>query len=153
MQASEQACSKLNSGQPVDRISAKERGQSLVEMAFVVPILALFLVVIVDASRAFDALIVLTNAAREGARFASLEPTPDDGRVELLIINDVLDSGTNITQMTDFSADNITIEWGTTATTVTLTYEFDLWFGGIVGLSNLPLTRESVMPKYLPAES
>lgn len=119
-------------------------------MAIVLPILALILVAVVDASRAFDAYIVLTNAAREGARFASLQPTPDDSLIHLLVINDVVGSGTNVSQMQDFDSSNVQIVRGATGVTVTLTYPFQLWFGGIVGMDVFPLQKTSSMPKYIP---
>ncbi len=63
-----------------------ELGQSLVETAAILPILALLLAVIVDASRAFDAMIVLTNAVRQGARYASLEPSPTETEIANMVV-------------------------------------------------------------------
>ena len=48
-----------------------ERGQSLVELALVMPLLILLLTGIADLGRAFYSYIQITNAAREGARAAS----------------------------------------------------------------------------------
>ena len=63
---------KMNKqGRASKRTKRRERGQSLVETAVVLPILLLLVVAIVDFGRAFDAYIILTNAAREGARFGS----------------------------------------------------------------------------------
>jgi len=53
---------------------SRERGQSLVEAAIVVPLLLLLLAGVVELGRAFYTYIVITNAAREGARYASLYP-------------------------------------------------------------------------------
>jgi len=47
-----------------------ERGQSLVELALVLPLLILLLMGIADLGRAFYSYIEITNAAREGARYA-----------------------------------------------------------------------------------
>lgn len=49
-------------------------GAALVEFAFVVPILALILIIIIDGGLAIWEHQLLQNAAREGARFASLPP-------------------------------------------------------------------------------
>jgi len=124
-----------------------ERGQSLVEVALVVPILLLLLVSAVDAARAFDAHIVLKNAAREGARFGSLaDPlTPDE--IRYLVTEDVLGSGTNITSMADFDEGNVQIAESIKSVTVTLTYEFPLWFGGLVGIETFDLSATAVMPR------
>ena len=50
-------------------------GQSLVEMALVLPLLMILLVGVVDVGRAMFAKIAITNASREGARYASRYPT------------------------------------------------------------------------------
>jgi Flp pilus assembly protein TadG len=128
-----------------------ERGQSLVETALVLPFLLLLLMIVVDAARAFDALIVLTNAAREGARYASLEPTPRDELIYEFIQEDVLGSGTNITHMDQFTKTNIaytdTEKFSSEPiiVTVTLSYDFPLWFGGLVGLDTVQLEKSATM--------
>jgi Flp pilus assembly protein TadG len=47
-----------------------ERGAAAVEMALVMPILVLFIGGIIDFGRAFMSQVILTNAAREGTRWA-----------------------------------------------------------------------------------
>jgi Flp pilus assembly protein TadG len=126
----------------------QEKGQSLLEMAFALPILLLLLVIVVDAGRAFDALIVLTNAAREGARFATLEPSPGISEIQQLVVDDVVGSGTNISNMDDFGSSDVAIDVGQEAVTVTVSYDFDLWFGGLVGINTFHLEMESVMPMF-----
>ena len=123
-----------------------EKGQSIVETALVLPVLLLLIVIVVDAARAFDAYIVLTNAAREGARFASLEPAPDGSQIRALVVDDVVNSGTNITNMADFSAADVELAEGEGVMTVTASYEFPLWFGGLVGISTFNLEKTAVMP-------
>ena len=132
----------------------RERGQSLVETAVVLPILILLVAAIVDFGRVFDAYIVLTNAAREGARFGSVNPElPVDGPggVKELVVDDVLGSGTNITQMTGFTADNVTVDgqleqWDFVR--VTVTYPFDLWFARLIGIPQVTLTKVAEMPRW-----
>ena len=51
-----------------------ERGQGLVELALVLPLLILLLAGTVDLGRAFFSYIEITNAAREGARAGSRMP-------------------------------------------------------------------------------
>lgn len=53
----------------------KEKGQSLVETALVLPILMLILVGILEFGRILGAWMVITHASREGARIASLGGT------------------------------------------------------------------------------
>lgn len=51
-----------------------ERGSSLVEMALIAPVLLIILFGIADAGRAFYDYISMTNAVREGARYAARHP-------------------------------------------------------------------------------
>lgn len=55
------------------RFRNTEIGQTLVEFSMVLPILLLLLFAIVDFGRAFYTWNILTNAAREGARTASVQ--------------------------------------------------------------------------------
>jgi len=54
---------------------ARDRGQSLVEFAIVLPILLLLLSGVIDVGRILFTYIALTDAAQEGAIFAAHEPT------------------------------------------------------------------------------
>lgn len=49
-----------------------ERGQALLEFALLAPLIIIFLLAIVDFGVALHTRIVLDNAARDGARFASV---------------------------------------------------------------------------------
>jgi hypothetical protein len=52
----------------------RQRGQSMVELALVLPLLLLILFGIVDLGRVFNAYIAITNASREGALCGSFYP-------------------------------------------------------------------------------
>jgi Flp pilus assembly protein TadG len=54
---------------------ASSEGVALVAFAIVVPILLLLLVGILDTGRAVNAYVTISNASREGARYAALNPT------------------------------------------------------------------------------
>jgi hypothetical protein len=55
------------------RIRGREAGQALVEFAMIVPLLLLLLFALVDFGRAFYTWLLVTNAAREGARVAATQ--------------------------------------------------------------------------------
>ena len=57
------------------RGSSRSRGQALVELALVTPILLLLLLGAIDLGRLFYAQITVANAAREGAMIAASNPT------------------------------------------------------------------------------
>ena len=80
------------------------RGQALVEFAIILPLLALLLVMAVDAGRLFFGYVALHNAARIGADFAASHaeawngvPNPieqqDIDRYELVLQQDMLSLG------------------------------------------------------------
>jgi hypothetical protein len=108
---------------------------------------------VVDFGRVFDAYIVLTNAAREGARFGSVKPDLTEGEVKQIVVEDVLGSGTNITTMSLFNAtDHVTVEGqevDSEVVKVTVTYDFGLWFGGLIGIPTVTLTKEAQMPRWI----
>lgn len=128
----------------------RERGQSLVETAVVVPILLLLIAAVIDFGRAFDTYIVLTNAAREGARFASLANPLTESEIRDLVYDDVVGSGTNITDMSSFDKNTITLEASTDVVTVTVPYTMSMWFGGFIGLDQVRLEKSAVMPRAEP---
>ncbi len=71
----------------------------MIEFALVLPLMILFIAGIFDLGRAFFASITITNAAREGARFGTLNPQNTLGQLEALhqmreaAVLEALDSG------------------------------------------------------------
>jgi Flp pilus assembly protein TadG len=55
----------------------REGGQSLAELAMLLPVLMLILLGSFDLGRAFSVWMALANGSREGARYACLYPTAD----------------------------------------------------------------------------
>ena len=53
-------------------LGQRNEGQSLVEFAFIIPILLVIMMGILDFARAYNVNQVVTNASREGARVAIL---------------------------------------------------------------------------------
>ncbi len=66
----------------------RERGQALVEMALVIPVLLLLLVGICEFGRILGAYMVINNLAREGARYGVV------GHNDLEIENQILSERT-----------------------------------------------------------
>ena len=57
------------------KILRNQRGQVLVEMALILPIICLLLLGMMEFGRIFHTYLVLTNASREGARAAAVGQT------------------------------------------------------------------------------
>lgn len=63
--------------QLINKLKKSHRGQSLVEMALVLPILIIILFGILEFGRIFHSYLVITHAAREGARFGVISKNVD----------------------------------------------------------------------------
>lgn len=74
-------------------LAHRERGQSAVELALLLPILLLIVLGCLDLSRAFQARMALANGTREGARYASLHPNADPMIVRQRTEADILAQG------------------------------------------------------------
>jgi Flp pilus assembly protein TadG len=68
----------------IRRRQSAERGQSLVELALVLPVLVLVLVGIMDLGRAVYAYNTISNASREAARVAIVNQTLGDVQAEAI---------------------------------------------------------------------
>ena len=132
----------------IRRMFSQERGQSLVEMALVATLLLSFVGGIVDFGSAFHHYIIITNAAREGARQGSRIPCQSaklsvfTGSVKQAAINEA--SGSGIT----LAAGNITIAPTSCPTasaelTVTVAFDYTPMFSGILGIGKFTI-RNSV---------
>jgi Flp pilus assembly protein TadG len=65
------------------------RGQELLEFALIVPILFMFIFGVIDLARLFHAYGAITNAAREGARYASRSGINPDKTLNVSAIQSV----------------------------------------------------------------
>ncbi len=71
----------------------RDRGQSIVELAIVLPLLLLILLGCLDLGRAFAVRMALANGAREGARYASKFPDADPSDLEAMARQDIAAQG------------------------------------------------------------
>jgi Flp pilus assembly protein TadG len=100
-----------------------EKGQSLVEIALLLPLLILILAGILDLGRAFMTLVALNDAAAEGATYAALRPWDAD---------EIVDRTTSASSaLVSFDTAQVTIDYQTPATpgrsiTVTVAYDYQL---------------------------
>jgi len=128
-----------------------EQGQNILEFALILPLVLVLLLAVVDFGRAIDALIIVTNATREGARHASVDPTLTVGDIQALVRDEIRGSGTNITTLSDFGDDlenQVQVNITEDSVTVVVTYDFPTWFGGIVNLDTVRIRKQAVMPIY-----
>lgn len=65
-----------------------EAGQSMVELALAVPLLLLVVLGVADFGRAFYYTTAITNAAKAGAVYAAMNPSPAPGAVAAHVCNE-----------------------------------------------------------------
>jgi len=119
-----------------------ERGSNLVETALVLVLLLLLLAGVADFGRAFHSYTVITNAAREGARYASRFPSDQTG-IEDTAIREAADSNVALER-----ADITIIGLGGAAGNaieVQVEYRISTFLGGIIGLGELPMRSATEM--------
>ncbi len=128
---------------PLKRILRGQRGANLIEMALVTTLLLLF-GGIADLGRAFHSYIVITNAAREGARMGSHFPDRGD-LIVAAAIQEAEESGLGL------SAGDVDYECPTGCLAgqpirVTVQCEVPMFLGGIFGYgTSLTLTGYAEM--------
>ena len=125
-----------------------QRGQSLVEMALVLPLLMILLVGVVDVGRAMFAKIAITNASREGARYASRFPADKPGAIDA--VRDELELNGLDSALVDVTIDpDPAGNWlKGLPITVSLTYPYGTILGGIIGMGEIEIGATTEMIVY-----
>jgi len=133
----------------------KNRGQSFLELAIMLPFLLVVLFGIFDLGRAFFSTITLISAAREGARYLSAYPGDVSNTLgqffstKQIAIAEAGNSGVALT------TDQVTVECdnndeepdecdGGSPAIVTVTYDFNLVLGWLLP-NPIPLSRSAQM--------
>lgn len=106
---------------PTHKRRQRERGQALLEFAFVVPIFLVLVLGVVDFSWALRSWITVTNSAREGARLGAVGATCDGIKQravdtsgdlfepsDVLVVNCQGDPGTDVSVTVDYDYSFIT---------------------------------------------
>lgn len=123
----------------------KERGQSLVEAALILPVLIMVMLGLLDLGRAYYFLVALNDAADEGASYAAIRP------------NDVAEiqarSASASALLVTIEPDDVSVTYSPEGTwpgqpiTVTVTVDMVIYtpfVGALVSGNSLDLTGRSV---------
>jgi Flp pilus assembly protein TadG len=120
-----------------------ERGATVVEFAFIVPLLIVLVLGIAEFGRAFQVSGTLSAAAREGVRVMALQNDPAAARAAVRNAAPALDPAVTNTQITITPASCPVNGTGNTTVRVTVTYPLP-FITGFFG-SGLDLTGTGVM--------
>jgi Flp pilus assembly protein TadG len=119
------------------------RGQELVEVAILTPLLLLIAFGVLDLGRLFHASITITNAAREGARYATFHPDDVAGIIGAAQ-GEAQGSGIDLPSSTISVACPEGCGSGL-AMRVTISYSFQIIMGLVFPDPNLTLVRSAEM--------
>ena len=115
-----------------------ERGQTLIEFAFIAPIIFIFLFTIVDFGIALDRRITLQHAVREGARAAAVEVDEAAAREATLNQAQGLEPVVAVCFCDqDGSGQAETME--PVKVSASFTYHFTIPFGSLLGAIGIPV--------------
>jgi Flp pilus assembly protein TadG len=130
----------------IQQLLRKEHGQSLVEMALVTMLLLSLVGGIVDFGGAFHHYIIITNAAREGARQGSRIPCVTFGAFTTAVVSAALaeaeESGVALVAG-DVAVNGSGCPKAGDELAVTVTFNYTPILGGILGIDEFPI-RNSV---------
>lgn len=104
------------------KLFKSKKGQTLVEMALVLPILILILMGMVEFGRILNSYLIITNASREGARYASVHST--DSQIQVAINN--LTSTLNQEKLILTISPQLSSRSSGSSTTVRIDYDIDI---------------------------
>jgi len=134
-------------------MKAKNRGQSLLEFALILPLILVVLLGVFDLGRVYFASITLTSAAREGARYLSVYPedissTPAYTHTRNVTIEEARNSGillltTDVDVLCPDADHDDCCDSGQPAR-VEVTHHFNLILGWLLP-SPITITREAQM--------
>lgn len=126
--------------------SARRRGQSVVEMVLLLPILLMMLLGMVDFALAFTAQTQLRNAVAEGGYWAAQNPGDEDGiRAQ---IHTTLQSLEPPIEDSDITIDDCVLDAGEFQTVITVSYDFPLLFGIFGPGPNVRLNNSTTLPQF-----
>ena len=104
------------------KLRRSKRGQSLVEIALILPILLIILFGILEFGRVFHSYLVITHAAREGARYGIISKDVDE------IKQKVQDASPGITlNLSDIDVNPSTNLTAGVPLTISVEYQVDLF--------------------------
>ena len=137
---------------PPLRRSDRQSGQEAVEFAILLPVLILIVFGVLDLGRAFHAAIVITNAARVGARYAMEYPS-DTAGIKAATQSEAEGSGIDLTDLivpTDPVISTIEVTCPDTcgkgrAIRVTIAYTFTLIMGIVFPDPDIIISRSAEM--------
>ena len=118
----------------------RQRGQSAVEFALLVPLLMLIVLGIFDLGRVYFAAITIANAAREGARYG-IEHPGDTAGIQARVQGEASGTGIDLSDATLTTIDRVCPAACASGTPIRIevTYNVQMIVPAIFGVATLPV--------------
>jgi len=127
----------------------RQRGAAALELAFILPFLAVLIFGMIEFGVMFYDKAVITNASREGARagITGIGNVEIQNIVENYCNNNLTNlGGDDVFDPTPDPNDTLTISMvGSNDLSVRIEYGYDLLFGSILGFNNTTISAETIM--------
>lgn len=94
----------------------QQRGQSTVELVLLMPLILVLVFLVFEASRLLGSWLLITNAAREGARYAAVQCVPSNSAGVTQTCSTGQDPTSAIAQQVQQTAQFLTVQTATTCT-------------------------------------
>jgi hypothetical protein len=127
---------------PLHRLRQDQRGNAVVEAAFVLPIFLLFILGVVEFGRLYWVRHSMQLAVTETGRYALIHTTATDTELTSVMANTMY--GLNVENF-DLTFTNQTTN-GINYKVVNATYDYSFIAQGFLGLSPITLTASSIVP-------
>lgn len=125
------------------RLRKDVRGQAMVEMAIVLPLLLLLMMIIFDFGRVFNSYLVISNASREGARMAIVN-------YNVQKIKDLaVDTASTLSGSVEPTVESSTTESGRKKVTVSVSYQVNLVAPLLSSIIPNPFTIKASTTTYI----
>ena len=125
----------------------RQRGQSLLELALFFPALLFLMVGMLDLGRAFHLYTTLVNAAREGARYAALNPSDVIG-IRASVESEATGSNVDLTSGTTISIETPSGVGSGNPIKITVTKQFQMVTGLLDSDHQLSVSGVASMPQF-----
>jgi hypothetical protein len=132
------------SGHLARTVNKNERGQSLVELAMVMPIFLLLVFSVIDFGMGLRAWITVTNSAREGARVGAIGGDCDAIKARAVSASSGLLDEDNIDVLEPGSSDCHALSGSSVKVQAQYEYEFVTPLGGILDMLGGALIPSSI---------
>ena len=128
----------------MNKLSRGEEGNTLIELALMLPVLVMLLLGTFDFGHGFTTYIALANASREGARWLTTNPTDAPG-ARSRVVAEAGRVGLSAADIVITISPNKTVYTAGEQINVKVSHNYHLLFGAVPGIPSVTFNVQSTM--------